>query len=211
MQSSLKSLERTVVLEMATTLLLMAYGVPILFGLLLILPGTEGMFTALSERFPSLKTRRSRIFAGLNLTLLAGLAVSIQTQWIYAKVSEGSKFCASETIFSCDDVIGNSAYNTVPYLPSLSWGMVGFVTFTVLLFLAYASSKEPNAPWVKRFIDIGSLITFSGLGVIGLLVSYELEMEKICQFCTMAHLANIVALAGFLQLRFMHGEKHWND
>jgi uncharacterized membrane protein len=49
------------------------------------------------------------------------------------------------------------------------------------------------------------------LGVIGLLISYEIEMEKLCQFCTTAHIANIVALAGFWQLRSMHGEKAWQE
>jgi uncharacterized membrane protein len=54
-------------------------------------------------------------------------------------------------------------------------------------------------------------VTLAGIGVIGLLVSYEIEMEKLCQFCTMAHIANIVALVGFLQLRSMHGEKQWDE
>lgn len=195
---------------MATTLLLMCYAVPILIGLVLILPGTGSYFTGLSERFESLQTRRGRLFTGLNLTVFAGLAVSVQTQWIHAKVSEGANFCASDTIFSCDDVIGNVDYNTVPFL-DWPWGMVGFVTFSALLFMSYASSKEPNAKWVKNFLNLGSFVTVAGLGVIGLLISYELEMEKLCQFCTMAHIANIVAMAGFLQLRSMHGEEQWND
>jgi len=91
------------------------------------------------------------------------------------------------------------------------WGMVGFVTFSALLFMSYSISKEANATWVKNFLNIGSLVTLAGIGVIGLLVSYEIEMEKLCQFCTMAHIANVVALAGFLQLRSMHGEKQWDE
>jgi uncharacterized membrane protein len=198
------------VLEVETTTLLLAgYGLPVLIGLLLILPGSESIFLGLSDRFPSLKSRRGRILSGLNLTLLGGLAVSVQTQWIHAKVSEGANFCASNTIFSCDDVIGNANYNTMPFL-DVPWGMVGLCTFSLLLFFSYASSKEPTASWVKNFIDLGTFMTFIGLGVIGLLVSYEVEMGKICQFCTMAHIANIVALAGFVQLRMMHGEKEWN-
>ena len=91
------------------------------------------------------------------------------------------------------------------------WGMVGFVTFTALLFLSYSISKEPNATWTKNFLNLGTLVTFAGLGVIGLLVSYEIEMEKLCQFCTTAHIANVVALVGFWQLRSMHGEKAWEE
>ena len=98
------------VLDLSTTLLLIGYGLPILLGLLLILPFTSSSFLALSERFPSFATKRGRLLSGLNLTLLGGLAVSVQTQWIHAKVSEGANFCASDTIFSCDDVIGNAQY-----------------------------------------------------------------------------------------------------
>lgn len=199
-----------VVLEMSTNWLLLAYGLPIVLGLLLILPWTSAIFLPLSERFASLGTKRGRLLSGLNLTLLGGLAVSVQTQWIHAKVSEGANFCASDTIFSCDDVIGNAQYNTMPFF-DLPWGMVGFVTFTALLFLSYSISKEPGATWTKNFLDIGTLVTFAGLGVIGLLVSYEIEMEKLCQFCTTAHIANVVALAGFWQLRSMHGEKAWQE
>jgi uncharacterized membrane protein len=195
---------------MATTLLLFAYALPIVAGLLLIVPGTSPLFAGMSERFPSFATRRGRLLSGLNLTILGGLAVSVQTQWIHAKVSEGSNFCASDTIFSCDDVIGNMDYNTVPFF-DVPWGMVGFVTFSALLFMSYSISKEPSATWVKTFLDLGTLVTFAGLGVIGLLVSYEIEMEKICQFCTTAHIANIVALAAFWQLRSMHGEKAWQE
>ena len=112
-----------VVLEMSTNWLLLAYGLPIVLGLLLILPWTSAIFLPLSERFASLGTKRGRLLSGLNLTLLGGLAVSVQTQWIHAKVSEGANFCASDTIFSCDDVIGNAQYNTMPVL-DLPWGMV---------------------------------------------------------------------------------------
>ncbi len=154
------------VLDLSTTLLLIGYGLPILVGLLLILPFTSSSFLSLSERFPSFATKRGRLLSGLNLTLLGGLAVSVQTQWIHAKVSEGANFCASDTIFSCDDVIGNAQYNTMPIL-DVPWGMVGFLTFTVLLFLSYSISKEPNATWTKNFLDLGTLVTFAGLGVIG--------------------------------------------
>ena len=198
------------VLEMSTNWLLLVYGLPIVIGLLLILPWTSAIFFPLSERFASLSTKRGRLLSGLNLTLLGGLAVSVQTHWIHAKVSEGANFCASDTIFSCDDVIGNAQYNTMPIL-DIPWGMIGFVTFTALLFLSYSISKEPGATWAKNFLDLGTLVTFAGLGVIGLLISYEIEMEKLCQFCTTAHIANVVALAGFWQLRSMHGEKAWQE
>ena len=36
-------------------------------------------------------------------------------------------------------------------------------------------------------------------------------MEKICQFCTMAHIANIVCLFGFWKAGRMHEAGNWND
>ena len=49
------------------------------------------------------------------------------------------------------------------------------------------------------------------LAVIALLVYYEIQMGKICQFCTMAHIANIVCLFGFWRAGKMHDEGTWND
>ena len=39
-------------------------------------------------------------------------------------------------------------------------------------------------------------MVFSGGGIpiIGLLISYEVQIEKLCQYCTMAHLANVLVL-----------------
>ena len=37
------------------------------------------------------------------------------------------------------------------------------------------------------------------------------DREKICQFCTMAHIANVVCLFGFWRAGKMHEEGLWND
>ena len=47
--------------------------------------------------------------------------------------------------------------------------------------------------------------------VIALLVSYEVRMEKICQFCTMAHIANVLCLFGFWRAGKLHEAGAWND
>lgn len=194
---------------MDPNLQLMLYVIPTVVGLLLVLPIGRALASPFEQMLPSLVGERSRIFSGLIVTTVAGFAVSIQTLWISSKVSEGGNFCASNSVFSCDDVIGNSAYNTDPIF-GLPWGGIGAVVFCVLLYFAYSSSVEPNASWVGSYLNLGTAMTFGGFFVIGLLVFYELEMEKICQYCTTAHVANVAAFIGFYRLRKMNDSGEWN-
>jgi len=190
---------------MDPNLQLMIYLIPTLVGLLLVLPIGRSLATPFSERFTSLGNERGRVFFGLILTCLAGIAVSFQTLWISSKISEGGNFCASNTILSCDDVIGNSNYNTDPIF-GIPWGGIGAAVFCILLYFVYSSSKEPNANWVSSYLKFGTYITFAGFFVI----FYEFKMEKICQYCSTAHLANIGAFIGFLRLMWMNQSKEWN-
>ena len=58
---------------------------------------------------------------------------------------------------------------------------------------------------------MGLLTTGIGVLVIGLLVSYEIQEEKICLYCTTAHIANVAALVGFFRLRKLHEDRaEWN-
>ena len=195
---------------MDSNLQLMLYLIPTIVGLLLVLPLGRSIVTPFTERYTSLATERGRIFFGLIITCIAGAAVSFQTLWISSKISEGGNFCSSNAVFSCDDVIGNAEYNVDPIL-GLPWGGIGAVVFCILLYLVYSSSKEPNADWVTLYVKLGALITFSGFFVIGLLVYYEIQMEKICQYCSTAHLANIAAFIGFFRLMRMNDSSAWNE
>ena len=194
---------------MDANLQLMLYVIPVLVGLFMILPVGRTLFASLSETIPSLGTERGRVFSGLILTCLAGMAVSFQTLWISSKISEGGNFCASNSILSCDDVIGNVEYNTDPFF-GIPWGGIGAAVFCILLYLVYSTSKEPNADWASSYLKFGTYITFAGFFVIALLVFYEFQMEKICQYCTTAHVANIAAFIGFFRLMRMNQSKDWN-
>lgn len=195
---------------MNPNLILLLYIVPMVVGLLFMTSVGASIGRSLSDRFEWMKVERRRHLFGLNLVMLVGFAISVHTTWIGNKISEGGSVCASASMFSCDDVIGNPLYNTDP-LFGISWGMLGMLAFGLLLFLANSVSKEPDALWAERHLDIGFYLTAGGLAVIALLVSYEIEMEKICQYCTTAHAANIVALFGFWKARKMHDEGTWND
>ena len=145
---------------------LMLYLVPTVIGLLLVLPLGRSIVTPFTERYTSLATERGRIFFGLILTCIAGAAVSFQTLWISSKISEaGGEFCSAGGVFSCDDVIGNPEYNVDPIL-GLPWGGIGAVTFCILLYFVYSSSKEPNADWVTMNLKMGAFVTFYWSGAM---------------------------------------------
>ncbi|DAC49925.1 MAG TPA: vitamin K epoxide reductase family protein [Candidatus Poseidoniales archaeon] len=147
---------------------------------------------------------------GMNLVVFAGFAVSVHTLWISNKISEGGNVCSSATVFSCDDVLGNAQYNTDPVF-NIPWGMIGIFAFCGLMFITNCVSKEPDALWAENYLKYGKYMTALGLPIIALLISYEVAMEKICQFCTMAHIANVVCLFGFWRAGKMHEEGLWND
>ncbi|RJU89257.1 MAG: hypothetical protein DWC07_06505 [Candidatus Poseidoniales archaeon] len=195
---------------MNPNLLLLLYVVPMVIGLLFMTSIGASMGRSLSSRYEWMNIERRRHMFGLNLVLLVGFAISVHTAWIGNKISEGASVCASASLFSCDDVIGNPLYNTDPFF-GIPWGMLGMITFAGLLFLSNSVSREPDALWAEQHVNFGFYITSAGLAVIALLISYEIEMEKICQYCTTAHAANIVALFGFWKVRKMHEAGTWND
>ena len=198
------------VLDLTSNLLVGAYLLPVLIGFLIVTPWGESFASSLTDRFPSLKSARGRLLSGLQLISLAGFAVSTQTLWISSKISEGGSFCSSTSTFSCDDLLGNSKLNVDPVL-GLSWGLIGMATFALLLFIVLVLKQEHNHPLSERFVSMGLLTTGIGLLVIGLLVSYEIQEEKICLYCTTAHIANIAAFVGFFRLKKLQEDNsEWN-
>ena len=196
---------------MNQNLLLIGYIVPLLVGVLLMTPAGASLFgNLLKGRNPLMIHERRRHMLGMNLVALVGFVVSVHTLWITNKISEGGNVCSSATVFSCDDVLGNAAYNTDPVF-GISWGLIGMFAFGALLFITNSVSKEPDALWAERYMKYGMYMTGAGLLVIALLVSYEVQMGKICQFCTMAHIANVVALFGFWKASQMHDQGLWKD
>ena len=191
---------------MLDNLLVAAYLIPTLFGLLLVVPFGKSIGDSLSSRFEILGSERGRITAGLQIIAFFGFAVSAQTFWISSKISEGGNFCSSSAVFNCDDLIGNSDLNVDPIF-NLSWGIIGMIVNAFLLFMILVIKNEPNGEYTERFINFGTLITAAGILVILLLVSYEIQESKICLYCTTAHIANIAALIGFLRLKKLFDDK----
>ena len=190
---------------MLDNLLIAAYLVPTLFGLFLLSPMGRLAADSLSGRFEILSTVRGQIIAGLQIITLFVFAVSAQTFWISSKISEGGNFCTSSTVFSCDDLLGNTDLNVDPFF-GFSWGFIGMLVNAFLLFMVLVIKNDPNGEYTQRFIQLGTLITGAGILVILLLISYEIEEGKICLYCTTAHIANVAALIGFLRLRKLHDD-----
>ena len=194
------------VLEVIDNLLVAAYLIPTLFGFILVAPFGKSVADSLSGRFEIMATERGRITAGLQLITFFGFAVSAQTFWISSKISEGGNFCASSSVFSCDDLLGNTELNVDPVF-DLSWGMIGMMVNAFMLFMVLVIKNEPNGEYTERFINLGKIITGLGIFVIMLLVSYEIQESKICLYCTTAHIANIAALIGFFRLGKLFDDK----
>ena len=162
---------------MNQNLMLIAYIVPIVLGVLLMSPAGASLAPTLASRNPLMVHERRRLNFGLNLVALTGFIVSVHTLWISNKISEGGNVCSSATVFSCDDVLGNAAYNTDPFF-GISWGLIGMVAFGAVLFITNAVSKEPDALWAESYLKYGKFMTGAGIAVIALLVSYEVRMGK---------------------------------
>ena len=88
---------------------LIAYIVPLVFGLSLMTKIGDGLAETLSGLNPRASFSRGRHMMGMNFAALTGFVVSVHTTWITFKISEGGNVCSSATVFSCDDVLGNEA------------------------------------------------------------------------------------------------------
>ena len=184
------------------------HGVIILFGVLLLTPLGANLSSVLHSRYPSTTTKRGQLIAGMAFICFGGFTVSAHTLWMHNKLSEGASVCSGDSILNCDGLIGNVAYNTDPLLGQ-PWGLIRMVAFTALMWLIIVIGKEPMSSQTPLFIKAGLGATIAGLPVIALLVSYEIKEGLICPFCTTAHIANILALIGFILLFRLFESGEW--
>ena len=184
------------------------HGAIILFGVLLLTPMGANLSSILHSRYPSTTTKRGQLIAGMAFICFGGFPVSAHTLWMHNKLSEGASVCSGDSILNCDGLIGNIAYNTDPLLGQ-PWGMIGMVAFTALMWIVIVIGKEPMSSQTPIFIKAGLGATIAGLPVIALLVSYEIKEGLICPFCTTAHIANILALIGFILLFRLYESGEW--
>ena len=189
---------------------LMFHWIPIVFGLYLMSPLGEGLASQLSSRWPSLETLRGRTLGGMLAVMFGGFTVSAHTLWIHNKANEmgGGNFCSAEGVWDCSSVIGNSDWNTMPFV-GLPWGLLGMLAFALFLWLAISIAKDPAASWVLTHIKVGTNMGIIGIGMILYLIYAEYDIGKLCQYCTTAHVSHIITTIGFFRLGSIYGTNAW--
>jgi uncharacterized membrane protein len=197
-------------MELDANTQLFFHWIPIVFGLYLMSPFGEGLASKLSSKWPSLKTLRGRTLGGMLAVTFGGFTVSAHTLWIHNKANEmgGSSFCSADGVWDCSSVIGNSDWNTMPFI-GLPWGMVGMLAFALFMWLIISVAKEPTASWVLTHLKIGTNLGILGVGMIFYLIYAEYDIGKLCQYCTTAHVAHVIATFGFFRLASMYGSSDW--
>jgi len=194
---------------MDSNTILALLSIPMVIGALLISPAGESFSASLSEKFPSLKTLRGRLLAGSTLIAFSGFVIAAMTLWISNTISEGAGFCVVNNMFSCDDVIGNAEYNTMPFL-GIRWALFGIMIYTFFLWLLMSINKEPLADWVGTNIKLGFMITATGVLAIAWLMYAEYQMEKICPYCTATHIGNLLLIYGFWKMGQLYDSGDWH-
>jgi len=158
-------------------------------------------------------SRRQRLLTGLSFVILGGFTVSTHTWWFHNKYHEmgGDIGCSAFGAFSCGDVLANSDFNTVPVL-GIPWGMVGMLAFAMLGFLAISVRREHNASWAHTYLNVGYVASGFGILIALYLLYVEIVPLKMtfCQYCSLAHIADVIAFVMFLKLKNMYGTEEWD-
>ena len=199
-------------MELNANTQLIFHWIPIIFGLILMSPLGEGLGKQLSSRWKSLETVRGRTLGGMIAVMFGGFTVSAHTLWIHNKAAEmgGGQFCSSDGVWDCSSVIGNSEWNTMPFV-GLPWGLLGMLAFALFLWLTISIAKEPTASWVRTNLMIGRNLGILGIFMIFYLIYAEYEIGKLCQYCTTAHVAHVVAVFGFFSLTRMYEGSSYSE
>ncbi len=187
--------------------MLVVIGAIIALGALPCFPQTNELTSKITDGWS--QTRRTLL--GLNIILLAGIMASTWTMIIKRDlVATGAS--GSCTAAGCSALIGSHEWNTMPVI-GLDWGLVGFIAFAALGFLALSLFYEAGEGWVRRYVDMGFYASAAGLPFVAWLVAIELFLADgapvICPFCTMAHIATVLSFVIFLALRRKHDAGEW--
>ncbi|MDP6869362.1 MAG: vitamin K epoxide reductase family protein [Candidatus Poseidoniaceae archaeon] len=189
---------------------LLFHWIPILLGLTLMSPWGESLGRSISAKWPSMETKRGRTIGGMLLAMFGGFTVSAHTYWIHNKAKEigSGDFCAGGGIWDCSSVIGNDEWNTMPFV-DIPWGLAGMLAFCVFLWLTISISKGLAETWVSAYIRYGLALGGAGILIVMYLIYAEIEIGKLCQYCSTAHVSHLIATYGFFSLSKMHGTSEW--
>ena len=211
----------------AANILLIPHILLILYGAILFSPLGKKIADLTKNYIKGNRSPRERMINGMLFSVLGGFTVSSHTYWIHQRISsQGSSFCSGSGLFSCGDVIGHEKYGYAPII-GIPWGLIGMGVFLVLLYMLLVLKNEPDSRLESKkgkkvtrndakskpelVTMLGLLLTGGGIPVIGLLIYYETQIHKICQYCSVAHIANVVVLVMFAVVFTKLKDDNWNS
>ena len=185
---------------------LIFYGIIILAGIFVSTPFSQNINDIFSSK-------KNRVLIGLMLVIAGGYMISAHTFWLHQKYNEmgGSGGCSAFSVFSCQDVISNSLYNSDPLL-GMPWGILGMIAFSVMAIISISVFRDSEEKWVQNWLTFGTIISGFGILIAVYLIYLEIfKMGVFCQYCTGAHIADIVAFAMFYYLLSMKESDEWKS
>lgn len=211
----------------AANILLIPHILLILYGAVLFSPLGKKIADSTKNLIKGNRSPRERMINGMLFCVLGGFTVSSHTYWIHQRISsQGSSFCSGSGLFSCGDVIGHEKYGYAPII-GIPWGLIGMGVFLALLYMLLVLKNEPDSRLESKkgkkvtrtdakskpelVTLLGLLFTGGGIPVIGLLIYYETQIHKICQYCSVAHIANVVVLVMFIVVFTKLKDDNWNS
>ena len=211
----------------AANILLIPHILLILYGAILFSPLGKKIADLTKNFIKGNRSPRERMINGMLFSVLGGFTVSSHTYWIHQRISsQGSSFCSGSGLFSCGDVIGHEKYGYAPII-GIPWGLIGMGVFLALLYMLLVLKNEPDSRLESKkgkkvtrtdakskpelVTMLGLLLTGGGIPVIGLLIYYETQIHKICQYCSVAHIANVVVLVMFAVVFTKLKDDNWNS
>ncbi|MFQ3321527.1 MAG: putative membrane protein [Candidatus Thalassarchaeaceae archaeon] len=184
---------------------LMIFGAMILIGLAIATPFGKNLNLKISE------TRR--ILLGLVIVETGALLTSMWTEIIHRQIQAtgGTNYCAAEGIVQCGSVIGDPKYSE---FLGFSWGMIGMISFSVLLYLGISLFFGPRDKLSKMWLDASFYMSLPGIVGVAWLVIVELFLVEgaphICPYCTVVHIGMISVIGILYFLKKQHEEDLWD-
>jgi len=159
------------------------------------------------------KSKQSRILNGALILAFGGFLVSTHTYYIHQKLHEvgASSGCSAFSVFNCGDVISNESYNSDPFF-GIPWGILGMLSFASMIFLLLAIRNSPEDKNIGTWIQVLVAIPAIGMLPILWLIYVEIfELGVFCQYCTGAHVANLLLLVSSYTIYEVHQSGLWDS
>jgi len=163
-------------------------------------------------QFQRFNNDQSRIISGSIILAFGGFLVSTHTYFIHERLHEigGTSGCSAFSVFDCGDVISNGDYNTDPIF-GIPWGVLGMLSFAAMLFILIVLRNSPEDPKIGNWISV--MLTIPALGMVPILWLIYVEFFELgvfCQYCTVAHIANLFLLISSYWVYDLHHSGLWN-